>query len=195
MPRLEHDLLGDREVPDDVYWGVHTLRAVENFPISGKTVGDAPDLVVALALVKAACAQANERLGRLDSERAAAIVASCREIRAGALHDQFVVDLVQGGAGTSTNMNINEVIANRALELLGRPRGDYEPPSPQRARQSAASRTNDVYPTALRLAADRWSRQASAGRPASSPGHSAPRRRSSPTSSRSDARSCRTPSR
>jgi aspartate ammonia-lyase len=152
MPRLEHDLLGDREVPDDVYWGVHTLRAVENFPISGETVGDAPDLVVALASVKAACAQANEQLGRLDAERAAAIVAACEEIRAGALHDQFVVDLVQGGAGTSTNMNANEVIANRALELLGRARGDYAYLHPNEHVNLSQS-TNDVYPTALRLAA------------------------------------------
>ena len=102
--RIEHDLLGDREVPADAYWGVHTLRAVENFPISGRTVGEIPELVRALAAIKQAAALANADLGLLSPERRDAIVAACEEIRAGKLHDQFVVDQIQGGAGTSTNM-------------------------------------------------------------------------------------------
>lgn len=151
MPRVEHDLLGAREVPDHAYWGVHTLRAVENFPVSGETIGDAPDLIAGLASVKAACTRANQELGVLDDVRAAAIDRACLEIRAGALHREFVVDLIQGGAGTSTNMNANEVIANRALELLGRTRGDYEHLHPNQHVNLSQS-TNDVYPTAVRLA-------------------------------------------
>ena len=150
--RTETDLIGPRELPDEAYWGVHTLRAVENFPISRETVGDAAELVDALAAVKAACALANHELGRLDEPRMTAIVAACEEIRAGKLHDQFVVDLVQGGAGTSTNMNANEVIANRALELLGHNRGDYPHLHPNEHVNESQS-TNDVYPTALRIAA------------------------------------------
>ena len=149
--RREHDLLGERDVPADVYWGVHTLRALENFPISGQTIGSYPDLVRALALVKQAAAQANRELGLLDAERCGAIVAACREIAAGRLHDQFVVDVIQGGAGTSTNMNINEVVANRALELLGRPKGDYRHLHPIEHVNLSQS-TNDVYPTAVKVA-------------------------------------------
>ena len=131
--RTEHDLLGERDVPGDAYWGIHTLRARENFPISGTPIGIYPDLVHSLALVKHAAALANRDLGELDAERAAAIVAACEELAGGALHEQFVVDVIQGGAGTSTNMNANEVIANRALELLGRPKGCllYTSPSPR----------------------------------------------------------------
>src|SRR5260370_24746127 len=120
--RREHDLLGDRDVPADAYYGVHTLRAVENFPISGTKISIYPDLVTALASIKLAAARSNQELGLLDKMRADAIVAAAEEIRAGALHEEFVVDVIQGGAGTSTNMNANEVIANRALELLGRPK-------------------------------------------------------------------------
>ena len=105
--RVEHDLLGEREVPADAYYGIHTLRAVENFPITGIPISTYHDLVDALAAVKAAAAKANCGLGLLDAERAKAIVAACDEIRAGVLHDQFVVDVIQGGAGTSTNMNAN----------------------------------------------------------------------------------------
>ncbi|MDR0809011.1 MAG: aspartate ammonia-lyase [Gemmobacter sp.] len=152
MTRIEHDLLGDREVPAAAYWGVHTLRAVENFPISGQIVGQVPDLVVALAAIKQAAALANADLGLLDAARRDAIVAACMEIREGALHDQFVVDQIQGGAGTSTNMNANEVIANRALEVLGHPRGAYRHLHPNEHVNLSQS-TNDVYPTALRLAA------------------------------------------
>ena len=123
--RTEHDLLGDRAVPADVYYGIHTLRALENFPITGTPISIYPDLVVALACVKQSAAIANLELGLLDGERADAIVRACEEIRGGALLEQFVVDVIQGGAGTSTNMNANEVIANRALELLGAKKGDY----------------------------------------------------------------------
>ena len=123
--RREHDLLGDRDVPGDAYYGVHTLRAVENFPISGTPISIYPDLVAALASIKLAAAKTNRELGLLDATRADAIIAAAEEVRVGRLHEQFVVDVIQGGAGTSTNMNANEVIANRALELLGRPKGDY----------------------------------------------------------------------
>ena len=149
--RIEHDLLGDREIPADAYWGVHTLRAVENFPISGQPIGAIPELVRALAAVKQAAALANADLGLLSPERSKAIVAACEEIRAGKLHDQFVVDQIQGGAGTSTNMNANEVIANRALELMGHAKGEYQYLHPNEHLNMSQS-TNDVYPTALRLA-------------------------------------------
>ncbi|SMB24423.1 aspartate ammonia-lyase [Sterolibacterium denitrificans] len=150
--RIEHDLLGERPVPAAAYWGIHTLRALENFNITGKTIGEYPELIRALAMVKQAAAQANRDLGELDGERADAITAACREIAGGALHDQFVVDVIQGGAGTSTNMNANEVICNRALELMGSQRGDYATLHPLNHVNMSQS-TNDVYPTALRLAA------------------------------------------
>ncbi|MBT9246578.1 aspartate ammonia-lyase (plasmid) [Gemmobacter fulvus] len=150
--RSEHDLLGDRNVPAKAYWGVHTLRAVENFPISGQTIGQVPDLVVALACIKQAAALANADLGLLKPARRDAIVAACEEIRAGKLHDQFVVDQIQGGAGTSTNMNANEVIANRALEIMGYHKGEYAHLHPNEHVNQSQS-TNDVYPTALKLAA------------------------------------------
>jgi aspartate ammonia-lyase len=149
--RIEHDLLGEEEVPANVYWGVHTLRALENFPITGKTIGSFTELVRALALVKQAAALAHKELGQLDATRADAIIAACQEIAGGKLHDQFVVDVIQGGAGTSTNMNANEVIANRALELLGRQKGDYDYLHPINHVNMSQS-TNDVYPTALRVA-------------------------------------------
>src|SRR6185369_13700036 len=113
--RIEHDLIGDRHIPAAAYYGVHTLRALENFPITGTAISIYPDLVRALACVKQAAALANRELGMLDDERAAVIVRACEEIREGALLEEFVVDVIQGGAGTSTNMNANEVIANRAL--------------------------------------------------------------------------------
>ena len=150
--RIERDLLGEREVPIDAYYGVHTLRARENFQITGTSVSIFPELVVALASVKQAAAQANTELGLLATKKCEAIVAACEEIRAGSLHDQFVVDVIQGGAGTSTNMNANEVICNRALELLGHERGQYRHLHPNEDVNMAQS-TNDVYPTALRIAA------------------------------------------
>ncbi len=152
--RIEHDLLGAREVPGDAYFGIHTVRAIENFRVSGVAISVHPELIWSLTAVKEAAAMANRDLGELDPVRAGAIVAACREIRAGDLRDQFRVDVFQGGAGTSTNMNVNEVIANRALELLGRRRGDYDFLHPL-DHVNAAQSTNDVYPTAARIALDR----------------------------------------
>jgi aspartate ammonia-lyase len=149
--RTERDLLGSRDVPATAYYGVHTLRALENFPISDTPISIYPDLIIALACVKRAAAMANRDLDLLNAERTKAIVAACDEIRAGALHDQFVVDVIQGGAGTSTNMNANEVIANRGLELMGRVRGDYSALHPNEHLNMSQS-TNDVVPTALKIA-------------------------------------------
>ncbi len=149
--RIEHDLIGDRQVPAEAYYGVHTLRALENFPITGTAISIYPDLVVALACVKQAAAIANRELGLLDDERAEAIARACEEIRGGALLDEFVVDVIQGGAGTSTNMNANEVIANRALELLGMQKGRYERLHPL-DHVNLSQSTNDVYPTAVKVA-------------------------------------------
>jgi len=149
--RTEHDLLGEREIPADAYYGIHTLRALENFPISRIPIGAYPNLVKALAYVKEACALANHELGLLDDAKANAIVAACKEIIDGKFNDQFVVDVIQGGAGTSTNMNANEVIANRALELLGFERGDYKKLHPLEDVNMSQS-TNDVYPTAVKAA-------------------------------------------
>ncbi len=149
--RIEHDLLGDRAVPAAAYYGVHTLRAVENFPITGTSISIYPDLIAALACVKHAAALANRELGLLAEDKAAAIARACKEIGAGALADQFVVDVIQGGAGTSTNMNANEVIANRALEILGHARGEYKYLHPLDDVNMSQS-TNDVYPTAVKVA-------------------------------------------
>ncbi|MGH7712643.1 MAG: aspartate ammonia-lyase, partial [Gemmatimonadaceae bacterium] len=149
--RIEHDLLGDREVPDDALYGVQTLRALENFPITGVTLRDFPSLVDALAAVKEAAAMANSQLALLEQDVADAIVRACREVREGRHHEHFLVDMIQGGAGTSSNMNANEVIANRALELLGGKRGAYDRVHPNNHVNLSQS-TNDVYPTAVRLA-------------------------------------------
>jgi aspartate ammonia-lyase len=151
--RLEHDLLGDHPVPTTAYWGVHTARAVANFEITGIPIHAHGQLVRALAAVKEAAATANVDIGELDADIGQAVAAACREIRDGALHDQFIVDVIQGGAGTSTNMNANEVIANRALELLGRSRGDYARVHPLEHVNLGQS-TNDVYPTAVKIALD-----------------------------------------
>jgi aspartate ammonia-lyase len=149
--RTEHDLLGAKEIPAQAYWGVHTARAVENFPITGTTIGRYADLIAAMAAVKQAAARANADLGLLNTAAAEAIDAACEEIRAGELADQFVVDVIQGGAGTSTNMNANEVICNRALEIMGHRPGDHQHLHPADHVNMSQS-TNDVYPTALRLA-------------------------------------------
>jgi aspartate ammonia-lyase len=149
--RREHDLLGDRDVPDDARYGVQTLRAMENFDITGIRLGHYPHLIRALAMVKQATARANRRLGLLDESVAGAVDDACQEIIDGHWHGHFVVDVMQGGAGTSTNMNANEVIANRALELLGRARGEYEHCHPNNHVNLSQS-TNDVYPTAVRVA-------------------------------------------
>jgi len=150
--REEADFLGAKNVPADAYWGVHTARARENFPISGQPLSCMPELIRALAFVKKAAAQANATLGVLDADRARAIAGACDELIAGRLHGEFVVDVIQGGAGTSTNMNANEVIANRALESMGHARGRYDVLHPN-DHVNASQSTNDVYPTALRLAA------------------------------------------
>jgi aspartate ammonia-lyase len=149
--RREHDLLGERDVPADALYGVQTLRAMENFAISGVELNEFPTLLGGLASVKEAAAMANQDLGLLTPEIAGAIIAAAREIRAGKHHQHFRVDVIQGGAGTSTNMNANEVIANRALELLGKERGDYEVVHPNNHVNLSQS-TNDVYPTAVKLA-------------------------------------------
>jgi len=149
--RTEHDLLGDRAVPADAYYGIHTLRALENFPITGTPISIYPALVNALACIKQAAAIANSELGLLEEKRAHAIRLACEEVREGRLHEEFVVDVIQGGAGTSTNMNANEVICNRALELLGHGRGEYQHLHPL-DHVNLSQSTNDVYPTAIKLA-------------------------------------------
>lgn len=149
--RLEHDLIGHADVPTNAYWGIHTLRAIENYPITGMKIGEYGELIKSLAYVKEAAAKANLELGHLDPQKANAIIAACHEIESGKLHEQFVVDVIQGGAGTSTNMNANEVIANRALEILGYEKGDYSKLHPIDDVNMSQS-TNDVYPTSLRLA-------------------------------------------
>jgi aspartate ammonia-lyase len=148
--RREKDLLGERDVPCSAYFGVQTLRAVENFAVTGITLQHFPKLVIALAMVKKAAALANRRLGQLDEPRSTAICQACDEIIAGRWHEHFVVDVIQGGAGTSTNMNANEVIANRALELMGHARGEYQHLHPNNHVNLSQS-TNDVYPSAIRL--------------------------------------------
>ena len=128
--RNEHDLLGEREIPAAAYWGIHTLRALDNYQISGTRIGAYPDLIRALALVKQAATRANLDLNLIDAAKARVIETVCIEIAGGALLDQFVVDVIQGGAGTSTNMNANEVIANRALELMGARKRGLRPAAP-----------------------------------------------------------------
>jgi aspartate ammonia-lyase len=149
--RREHDLLGERNVPAEALYGIHTVRAVENFPISGIRIGQYDGLIRALAEVKLAAVQANAELGLIDPMRAEAIAAACREIIDGSHHEHFVVDVIQGGAGTSSNMNANEVIANRALEILDHARGDYKKLHPNEHVNIGQS-TNDVYPSAIKLA-------------------------------------------
>jgi aspartate ammonia-lyase len=148
--RREHDSLGERDVPGHAYYGVQTVRAVENFPFSGICVRHYQHFVRALACVKKAAALANAELGALDRGIADAIAGACDEILAGKLHDQFVVDMIQGGAGTSTNMNANEVVANRALERMGHPKGEYQHCHPN-DHVNCSQSTNDAYPTAIKL--------------------------------------------
>jgi aspartate ammonia-lyase len=124
--RIEHDLIGDKEIPYNVYYGVQTARAQENFHITGVTMANFPTFIASLAKVKKAAALANCELGLLSESKKNAICEACDEIISGDLHDHFVVDMIQGGAGTSTNMNANEVIANRALEILGHQKGEYK---------------------------------------------------------------------
>jgi aspartate ammonia-lyase len=148
--RLEKDLLGTLDVPADAYYGIQTLRAVQNFRLSGVTLSHYPKLVIALAMVKQAAADANRELGHLSATKHTAISTACARIIQGEFHDQFVVDMIQGGAGTSTNMNANEVIANIALEAMGFEKGDYKHLHPNNDVNMAQS-TNDAYPTAIRL--------------------------------------------
>ncbi|MDB2384812.1 aspartate ammonia-lyase [Endozoicomonas sp.] len=149
--RLEHDLLGEAKVPSSAYYGIQTQRGVENFSITGVQLNHYPNIPRALAMVKKACALANRDIGLLSADKADAIAKACDEIIEGKLHDHFVVDMIQGGAGTSTNMNATEVICNRALEIMGHKRGEYEFLHPNTDVNMAQS-TNDVYPTAMRLA-------------------------------------------
>jgi aspartate ammonia-lyase len=149
--RTEHDSLGEREIPNNAYYGVQTVRALENFTISGVPLKNFAHFVNGLAYVKKAAAQANAELKFMDRKIADAIVAACDEILAGKLHDQFVVDMFQGGAGTSTNMCANEVIANRGLELMGHAKGDYKHLHPN-DHVNCSQSTNDAYPTAIKLA-------------------------------------------
>lgn len=149
--RIERDSLGELPVPADAYWGIHTERALQNFPITGRSISVYSDLVNALAVVKQACARANREIGSLDPDKADLIDRVCRRIRGGELHDQFKVGVIQGGAGTSTNMNTNEVIANACLVELGHPKGAYEHFSPIDDVNRSQS-TNDTYPTSIKVA-------------------------------------------
>ncbi|MDD2219924.1 MAG: aspartate ammonia-lyase [Desulfoplanes sp.] len=148
--RIEHDCIGQREVPCECYYGVQTLRAVENYKISGIPISHYPRLIDSLAYIKEAAAQANCELGLLDENRAKHITLACEKILEGNLYDQFVVDVIQGGAGTSTNMNANEVIANLGLESMGHACGEYEYLHPN-IHVNMSQSTNDVYPTAVRV--------------------------------------------
>jgi aspartate ammonia-lyase len=147
--RIEKDFLGSQEVPADVYYGIQTLRAVDNFPITGYRIHE--ELIKAMAIVKKSAALANMEVKQLNTRLGEAIVAAAEEIVAGKWHDQFIVDPIQGGAGTSINMNTNEVIANRALELLGEAKGDYFKLSPN-THVNMAQSTNDAFPTAIHIA-------------------------------------------
>lgn len=149
--RIEHDSIGDLEIPNNVYYGVQTLRALENFPFDTHTLQHFPNFIVAYAYVKKAAALANNELGVLPKEKMDPIIAACDEIISGKLHNQFVEDMIQGGAGTSTNMNVNEVIANRGLEIMGHSKGEYKFLHPNDDVNLSQS-TNDSYPTAARLA-------------------------------------------
>ncbi|QBS43444.1 aspartate ammonia-lyase [Nocardia sp. CS682] len=148
--RIEKDSLGELAVPAAAYYGVHTARAMANFRVTGSAMSTYPALIAALAMVKQAACQANRDLGLLDERRSAAIIAACTELRNGELLAQFPIDLIQGGAGTSSNMNANEVIANRALEILGFERGNYAELDPL-THVNLGQSTNDVYPTAIKL--------------------------------------------
>ncbi|MEB8433783.1 aspartate ammonia-lyase [Cocleimonas sp. KMM 6892] len=148
--RTEKDFLGSLDIPKDAYYGVHTARALENFTITGVQINHFPRIIIALAMVKKATLAANLEFGLIDEKLAAAINQACDEIIDGKLHEHFVVDLIQGGAGTSTNMNANEVIANRALEILGHEKGSYKNLHPN-DHVNLSQSTNDVYPTAFRV--------------------------------------------
>ncbi|HEY2746691.1 MAG TPA: aspartate ammonia-lyase [Polyangia bacterium] len=149
--RTEHDLLGDKQVPADAYYGVQTARALENFQISGIPMSRYPEFIEAYALVKLAAARANARVGKMKPERLAAIEKACSAVLAGKYRDQFLVDWYQGGAGTSANMNVNEVLANIGLEMTGHKKGEYQYLEPHNDLNMSQS-TNDSYPTAIKVA-------------------------------------------
>src|SRR6516162_5361831 len=149
--RTEHDLLGEKEIPADAYYGVQTARALENFQLSGVAINHYPGFVEAWAIVKLAAARANADVGAMKPERLAAIEKACQAVRDGKYMDQFQVDWYQGGAGTSTNMNANEVLANVALELTGHQKGEYQFVEPHDDLNMSQS-TNDSYPTAIKVA-------------------------------------------
>ena len=148
--RIESDLIGAREIPAEALYGVQTLRGIENFSISKFRLSEYPLFIKGLAITKMAAAMANFELGLLTVEQKDAIIAACGEILDGKHHDQFPVDMIQGGAGTTTNMNANEVIANRALELMGHERGEYQYCSPN-DHVNCSQSTNDAYPTAIHI--------------------------------------------
>src|SRR6187431_3808431 len=149
--RTEKDLLGEKQIPANAYYGVQTLRALENFQISGVKTNFYPDYVKAYAIVKLAAARANTEVGRMKKDRMDAIEKACQDVINGKYHDQFLTDLYQGGAGTSANMNANEVLANIALEKMGKKKGEYQFIEPHDDLNMGQS-TNDVYPTAIHVA-------------------------------------------
>ena len=148
--RMERDSIGEMAIPADADYGIHTARAIENFPITGIMLSHYPELVQSLAMAKKAAAMTNRDLGVLKPELTSSIISACDLIIAGDSHSQIVVDMLQGGAGTSTNMNANEVVANIVLKLMGRPRGDYAAINPN-DHVNLSQSTNDVYPTAVKL--------------------------------------------
>jgi aspartate ammonia-lyase len=154
--RIEKDSLGQRELPADALYGINTLRALENFPLTGRTIATLPEFVAAMAIVKEAAARANREIGTLSADRAEAIIKACQEIRAGKHNAHLVVDVLEGSGGTSCNMNVNEVIANLAARLAGKPVGDYAFVHPNEHVNLGQS-TNDVLPTAMKLAVFRVS--------------------------------------
>src|SRR5688572_9506514 len=149
--RTEKDLLGEKQIPANAYYGVQTARALENFQVSGVTTNFYPDYVRAYAMVKLAAARANRDVGRMSKEKLAAIEKACQAVIDGKYHEHFLVDLYQGGAGTSANMNANEVLANIALELSGKKKGDYHSIEPHDDLNMGQS-TNDVFPTTIHVA-------------------------------------------
>lgn len=188
--RTESDSLGSADIPSDAYWGIHTLRALENFPITGRPISVYPELIRALAMVKQAAARANKAIGVMEASRADLIDRAASRVLEGGYDDQFIVDVIQGGAGTSTNMNANEVITNVALELAGHRKGDYAFLSPIDDTNRSQS-TNDVYPTAVKVGLQFALRDLLVDSTCSEC-HCGGRQTSSARFSRSDARSCRT---
>ena len=155
--RIESDLLGELQVPTEAYYGVQTQRGINNYKVSNLKMSDFPEYIIAMAYIKLAAVEANHELGIIPDEIHAAIAQACREIIDGKMHDQFPTDMVQGGAGTTVNMNANEVIANRALEIMGHQRGEYQFCSPN-DHVNCAQSTNDAYPSAFRYAFIRMNR-------------------------------------